>query len=57
MSDIVGHRIIFRAATTKTKKTRSVKISKKLGELMIEVGLPKTGYLFLGRKSGYRPLQ
>lgn len=50
--DIVGERILFRAATTKTKKTREVKIAKKLGELMIEVGLPKTGYLFPGKTKG-----
>ena len=56
-ADIVGDRIIFRAAITKTKKTREVKISKKLGELMIECGLPKAGYLFPGRKSGHRTRQ
>lgn len=55
--DIVGDRIIFRAATTKMRKTREVKISRKLGELMLECGLPKTGYLFPGRKKGYRTRQ
>jgi integrase/recombinase XerD len=55
--DIVGERIIFRASTTKTKKTREVKISAKLAELIIECGLPKTGYLFPGRKEGHRTRQ
>lgn len=56
-ADIVGERIIFRAATTKTKKTREVKISTKLAALIIEIGLPKTGYLFPGRNGGYRTRQ
>ena len=56
--DIIADRIIFRAATTKTKKTREIKISQKLAELMIEVGLPKNGYLFPGRnRLGYRTRQ
>lgn len=55
--DIVGERIIFRARTTKNKKTREVKISAKLAALMIEIGLPKMGYLFPGRKKGHRTRQ
>lgn len=48
-SDIVGDRIMFRAATTKTKRTRDVKICSKLAHLMQGVQLPKTGYLFPGK--------
>ena len=56
--DIVGDRIIFRAAITKTRKTREVKISQKLAELMIEIGFPSSGYLFPGRNGlGYRTRQ
>ena len=45
-ADIIGNQIVFRAATTKTKKTREVKIPQKLFQIMNEVGLPDKGYLF-----------
>ncbi|MBD2774815.1 hypothetical protein [Iningainema tapete] len=58
LEDIIRDRIMFRTPTTKTKKSREVKISQKLAELMIEVGLPKIGYLFAGRNGlGYRNRQ
>lgn len=47
-SDIIGDRIIFRAKTTKDKKTRDIKISSKLAAIVSEVGLPAQGYLFPG---------
>lgn len=47
-SDIVGDRIIFRATTTKDKKTRDIKISTRLAAIMTEVGLPDKGFLFAG---------
>ena len=45
-SDFISDRIIFRAATTKTKRTREVKIPQKLAQIIEEVGLPAKGYLF-----------
>jgi integrase/recombinase XerD len=45
-SDFISDRIIFRAATTKTKKTREVKIPQRLAQIIEEVGLPAKGYLF-----------
>lgn len=50
-SDTVSDRIVFRAATTKTKRTRDVKIPQKLGALLAKADLPEQGYLFPG-KSG-----
>jgi integrase/recombinase XerD len=51
--DVVGDRIVFRARTTKTKRTREVKISTKLQALLKEAQLPKSGYLFPGRRKGH----
>jgi integrase/recombinase XerD len=45
-SDFISDRIVFRAATTKTKRTREVKIPQKLAQIIEEVGLPAKGYLF-----------
>ena len=47
--DIIGDRIVFRAATTKTKKTREVKIPSKLRQILKQAELPAIGYLFPGR--------
>jgi len=44
--DIIGNWIVFRAVTTKTKKTREVKIPHKLAQIINEVGLPDKGFLF-----------
>lgn len=55
--DIVGERIVFRAKTTKTRKTREVKISAKLAKLLIEFGLPTSGYLFPGKQGAHRTRQ
>lgn len=52
-SDMIGDRIVFRAATTKTKTTRDVKIPSKLREVLHQVELPATGYLFPGRTGGH----
>lgn len=56
-SDIIGARIVFRAATTKTKKTREVKVSQKLAEVIEEVGLTAKGYLFPNSTGGYTSRQ
>lgn len=55
--DIVGERLIFRARTTKAKKTRELKISAKLAELLIESGLPQSGYLFPGKNGAPKTRQ
>lgn len=52
--DIVGDRIVFRRATTKTKRSREVKIHPKLAAILAETNLPSSGYLFPGRgKQGH----
>lgn len=51
-SDFKAGTIIFRASTTKTDKTREVKISSKLQSIIDEVGLPPEGYLFPGKNTG-----
>jgi integrase/recombinase XerD len=52
--DIVGERIVFRAATTKTKQTREVKIPQKLKQILEQTELPLSGYLLPGRlKKGH----
>jgi integrase/recombinase XerD len=52
--DRVGDRLVFRRATTKTKRTREVKIHPKLAAVMEAAELPKRGYLFPGRgKQGH----
>lgn len=45
-SDLIGDRIVFRAATTKTKRTRDVKIPQKLAAVLTASDLPEQGYLF-----------
>ena len=55
--DIVGERLVFRARTTKTRKTREVKISSKLAELLLAAGLPSSGYLFPGKDGKHRTRQ
>lgn len=52
--DIVGDRLVFRRATTKTKQTREVKIHPQLAAVMAQAELPSCGYLFPGRgKKGH----
>ncbi|HEY9879737.1 MAG TPA: tyrosine-type recombinase/integrase [Leptolyngbyaceae cyanobacterium] len=51
--DIVGGYVVYRARTTKTKKTRQVAIAPPLAELLDKAQLPKQGYLFPGRFSGH----
>lgn len=52
--DIVGDRLVFRRSTTKTRRTREVKIHPKLAEIMSQAELPLQGYLFPGRgKKGH----
>jgi len=51
--DLINDRIVFRAATTKTKKTREVKISEKLKAIIDASELPKSGYLFTGKNGGH----
>ena len=47
--DILGGYVVYRARTTKTKKTRSVAIAPPLKKILAEADLPKQGYLFPGR--------
>lgn len=48
-----GERMIFRAATTKTKKSRDLRLSPKLAALLDAAELPDEGYLFPGRNGGH----
>jgi len=48
-SDWIGDRIVFRASTTKTKRTREVKVSAKLAAILTVSDLPDQGYLFPGK--------
>ena len=52
-NDIKGGYITFKKKNTKTKNTRQVKISTKLQTVINEVGLPNSGYLFPGKKTGH----
>lgn len=52
-SDWIGDRIVFRAATTKTKRTRDVKIPQKLAAVLAEAELPDQGHLFPGKNGGH----
>lgn len=52
--DIVNRAIVFRRATTKTKKTRTVPIHPKLQQMLNEADLPTSGCLFPGR--GDKPI-
>lgn len=53
-ADIRGETIVYRAATTKTKKTREAPIASQLKELLSQVDLPREGYLFPSSgKAGY----
>ena len=53
VGDLIGDRLVFRAATTKTKKTREVKIPSRLKQILKPVELPSQGYLFPGRRKGH----
>jgi integrase/recombinase XerD len=53
--DLVGGRIVFRRATTKTKRTRAVPIHPNLQALLARADLPAKGYLFPGQ-TGDRPI-
>jgi integrase/recombinase XerD len=52
--DLINHTIVFRRATTKTKKTRTVPIHPRLQQMLNEADLPPSGYLFPGR--GDKPI-
>lgn len=53
-SDLRGDVIIYRAAKTKTKTTRSGKVPGLLAEYIGQVSLPRSGYLFpSGSGSGH----
>jgi integrase/recombinase XerD len=47
--DVGDRSITFRRQTTKTNKTRTVRISPALAQIMLEAGLPDRGYLFPAR--------
>lgn len=52
--DIVGGEILYRAANTKTKTTKTVAIPAQLKEALSKAQLPPSGYLFPGSgKSGH----
>lgn len=51
--DIVGGYVVYRARTTKTKKTRAVAIAPPLEKLLAGVELKNQGYLFPGRFKGH----
>jgi integrase/recombinase XerD len=53
--DLVGNTLVFRKATTKTKRTRSVPIHLRLRATLDAAQLPRSGYLFPGR-SGQQPI-
>lgn len=53
--DIIAGRILFRRATTKTKRTREVPIHPELRQVLNTVELPSRGYLFPGQ-SGDKPI-
>ena len=50
--DVVGSSIVLRKDTTKTKRTRSVPMHPQLQQILDEAQLPKSGYLFPGRRGG-----
>jgi integrase/recombinase XerD len=50
--DLVNGRIVYRSCNTKTKRSRTAKISDKLQGLLDEAALPSQGYLFPGRFEG-----
>ena len=52
-SDIVSGHLVYRRSNTKTKRTRSIRISPALAKLLIASELPASGYLFPGRKGGH----
>ena len=56
-TDLVGDRIIFRAKTTKAKKTRDIKIATKLAAIMAESRLPEKGHLFPGEEGKHMTRQ
>jgi integrase len=49
---VIDRRVVFRARTT-TKRTREVKVPKKLQSLLKKSQLPQSGYLFPGRRDGH----
>jgi integrase/recombinase XerD len=51
--DVVGGYVVYRAQTTKTKKTRQVAIAPPLAKLLAAAELPRQGYLFCGRQGGH----
>ncbi|NET31349.1 MAG: site-specific integrase [Cyanothece sp. SIO1E1] len=48
--DLVSGQIVFRKSTTKTNQTRSVHIHPTLKQMLKEADLPRSGYLFPGRR-------
>ena len=48
--DMGENSITFRRKTTKSQKTRSVKINSQLAKILSESDLPESGYLFPGRE-------
>lgn len=53
VGDILGGYVVYRAANTKTKQTRSVAIAPPLERAIAQADLPSAGYLFPGRKTGH----
>ncbi|MBD2261133.1 site-specific integrase [Pseudanabaena sp. FACHB-2040] len=44
--DVKAGRIVYRASNTKTKKTRTVEITRQLKEALDAADLPRSGFLF-----------
>ncbi len=52
--DLRGETLVYRAVTTKMKKTREVEVPVQLRSLLVQADLPKHGYLFPGSgKTGH----
>jgi integrase/recombinase XerD len=53
-ADIGAYSITFRRQTTKTQRTRTVRINPQLAQIMAEAGLPESGDLFPSRNGGHQ---
>ena len=51
-SDVGDRSITFRRQTTKTQKTRTVRINPQLAQIVAEAGLAESGYLFPAKSGG-----
>ena len=54
VADVTGDRMLFRAATTKLRKTRGPLVVPPLQAFLAEYEFPRTGYLFPAHHNGAR---